>query len=374
MTEKTDIHPSFGVTLEQAIHTIQLWILAQDTNDPWESKQHPAYVLNINPHAIKVLQQHPEIVNPWKLSWNPSHEAVDLMKALQLHPFHYTRTLFSNAFSILDTYLKELQGKYAFTESDYFDLSRNPCAVPFLQRNPEKIHWDELSRNPEAIDLLEQNPEKINFYQLSANTNPRAIALLRDHLEHVNWQSLSMNPCNEAVDLLLEHPDKIDYYRLVHNTNPRAIQLLRNHPIENWQGLTTNRCHEALEILTENKDHIKWGLFCVHASTKEQFAFLRANLDRVDWSCLCLNPSDRAVDLLKEHPHRMDWLNSLSCQNVFETVTEYDYAGIRESRRFLHEEFHAWAGHPSKITTHWKDWGFDEEEEEEEEDDATVEN
>ncbi len=361
MTEKTDIHSSFGVTLEQAIHIIQLWIWAQDRNTGYESNQNPADVLNSNPHAIKVLQQHPENINPWKLSWNGCHEAVDLLKSLQLNPFHYTRTLCCKPFTILDTYLQDLQDKYAFTEADYFDLSRNPRAVPFLQKNQEKINWPELSRNPEALDLLEQNPEKINFYQLSSNTNPRAIALLRDHLEQVSWQGLSMNPCNEAVDLLLEHPDKIDYYRLVHNTNPRAIQLLRNHPIENWQGLSRNRCNEALEILAENKDHIKWGLFCVHASTKEQFAFLRANLDRVDWSCLCLNANDRAVELLKEHPHCIEWWNSLSCQNVFETVTEYDYTGIRESRRFLHEEFHVWAGHPSKITTHWKDWGFDDE-------------
>jgi hypothetical protein len=120
-----------------------------------------------------------------------------------------------------------------------------------------------------------------------------------------------------------------------------------------------NPCPVALEILAQNKQHINWGLFCSHASTKEQFAFLRANLDHVEWSCVCLNSSDLAVDLLKEHPHRIEWWDSLGCQNVFQTVTDYDYAGIREARRDLHEEFHAWAGHPSKILTHWRAWGFD---------------
>jgi hypothetical protein len=132
MTEKTDIHPSFGVTLQQAIHTVQRWFWEQDTLTGYHTNQNPADVLNSNPHAIKVLQQHPEYINPWKLSWNGCHEAVDLQKSLQLHPFHYTRTLCHRAFTILDTYL---QDTYKFTEADYVDLSRNPRAVPFLQRN-----------------------------------------------------------------------------------------------------------------------------------------------------------------------------------------------------------------------------------------------
>lgn len=361
ITERTDIHPCFGITLQQALHHVSVWTRNEHMIHGNDSSQAPVAedILNLNPHAIKVLQQHPEWVNASELARNTSHEAIDLQKTLRYPLYHYQRALCYHPMTILDTYLQDPRLK--FTGDDLFFLSSNARAVPYLQRHPDLIRWIPLSKNPEALDLLEANPEKIEFMYLSSNSNPRAVALLRNNLERVDWNFLSMNPCNEALDLLLEHPDKIKYGWLTYNTNPRAIDLLRSQPVEqiHWSGLSGNPCNNALEILAENKTHIDWTLFCLHASTKEQFVFLRANLDRVDWRFLCKNPSDHAVELLKEHPHRIQWWSSLQFQNVFETITEYDYAGIRATRQTLHEEFHAWAGHPCKILTKWKDWGFD---------------
>ncbi len=79
----------------------------------------------------------------------------------------------------------------------------------------------------------------------------------------------------------------------------------------------------------------------------------------VDWSSICRNRNKRALELLMEFPSRIQWHFTLGNQDVFETTAEYDYEGIRTARRNLHEEFHAWAGHPSKITTKWVDWGFE---------------
>jgi len=44
---------------------------------------------------------------------------------------------------------------------DWDGLSKNPNAIPLLERNPEKINWDCLSLNPNGIPLLKKNLEKI---------------------------------------------------------------------------------------------------------------------------------------------------------------------------------------------------------------------
>jgi hypothetical protein len=48
-------------------------------------------------------------------------------------------------------------------------LSRNPNAIPLLEKNLDKIDWDILSINPNAIYLLEKNKQKINPTYMSQN-------------------------------------------------------------------------------------------------------------------------------------------------------------------------------------------------------------
>jgi hypothetical protein len=52
---------------------------------------------------------------------------------------------------------------------DWNLLSRNPNAIPILERNLDKVNWDWLSHNPNAIPLLEKNPDKINWSYLAEN-------------------------------------------------------------------------------------------------------------------------------------------------------------------------------------------------------------
>jgi hypothetical protein len=111
--------------------------------------------------------------------------------------------------------------------------------------------------------------------------------------------------------------------------------------------------------LRENPEKIYWPSLCRNASTKEEFDYLRENLERVDWSCINMNPNKRAIDLLMDFPERIQWHYLLLHSDIFETTAEYDYRGIRQSKYQLHEEFQAWAGHPSKMTTKWRDWGFE---------------
>jgi hypothetical protein len=144
------------------------------------------------------------------------------------------------------------------------------------------------------------------------------------------------------------------------NKNPRAIEILMNNVKKiSWELLSGNHCTKAVQLLKEHSNKIDWNTLCCEAKTKEQFDLIRSNLGKVRWEFLCFNPSELAVKLLEEHPEKIVWGYSLRYQNVFETITTYDYAGIRGARHDLHQEFHAWAGHPSMITKKWKDWGFD---------------
>lgn len=48
-------------------------------------------------------------------------------------------------------------------------VNKNPCAVPFLCKNVNKIDWFRLSSNPNAMCLLSKNIEKVDWRELSKN-------------------------------------------------------------------------------------------------------------------------------------------------------------------------------------------------------------
>ena len=353
--ERTDIKRSFGVTLEQVLESIY-----NQGNHFYQLVENygPEQILNVNKYAVKILEQHPEYLCYDLLYMNESPEARDLQKSIyKLDPYYYLSSLCNNESNILDTYLQE---DLPLVSTHFSMLSAYPRAIPYLRKHINKINWNTLSSNEDAMDFLESFPEKISYRSLCSNPNPKAIALLKDNLDKVHWAYLSGNSCDEAIDILIENPHHIKFRCLSFNTNPRAIDILReNIGHIHWYGLSSNSCNSAVKLLSEHLDRVHWDVLCKFAETKEQFKLIRANLDKVDWVSLCTNPSELAVKLLEEHPNNIWWCYSLQYQNMFETVTTYDYAGIRGARYHLHEEFHAWAGHPSKISTKWRDWGFD---------------
>ena len=60
----------------------------------------------------------------------------------------------------------------------FHQFSKNPRAVPWLEKFPHKIDWRALSSNPAALHLLETNPEKISLINLASNPCERAMILL----------------------------------------------------------------------------------------------------------------------------------------------------------------------------------------------------
>jgi len=160
---------------------------------------------------------------------------------------------------------------------DWNALSRNPAAVPLLEKNPMMATSHGLSVNPspQAIELLKTKPHLMNWYFLSAN--PAAIHLLEANLDKVNWVQLSKNPF--GLQLWEENLDKVDWVQL--SANPGAIPLLEANPEHiDWSNLSKNPA--AIHLLEEN-----WY--------------------KIDWRGLSANPSPQAIEWLEENPGRIDW-------------------------------------------------------------------
>jgi hypothetical protein len=357
--EHTDLKPCYGLKLADVFQR-----LSTTFQEEWTCKK-PEHLLNYNIHAIKVLEQHPDYVEETVITLNMAMDRFLIDRKHKVDPERCIANYLASNHLLIDTLL---QNNTFIDPSYYWLVSQCPRAIPYLRKHPEMIVWSALSRNPEALDLLEDNVEKISFPDLCYNRNPRAIAIIRDNLDKMtfaSWCHLIGNPCDEAIDLILEHPQHIQskHYFLGLNSNPRAIGILRGFNLEHflaWSDLSRNPCDEAVRLLEEHPDKINWSHLSYYASSKEQFdRLLRVYPNNISWSALSLNHSDEATKLLQENPDRINWHNALKYQNMFETTAIYDYEGIRGARHDLHQEFHAWAGHPSMIATKWKDWGFD---------------
>lgn len=367
--EKTDLHPALGATVAEVVEYLKHY--DREHTDARGSFLYeltgfdePEELITCNPYAIKFLEQHPEFIRPSALHRNDSEEALRLRKLLGVPDYEqhlgYVKT------KNLDTYLQDACANCI----NFRTLSSNPHAFPFLRKHLDKVNWASLSLNPEALDLLEYYQDNnISFLYLSCNTNPRAMAILRNNMDQISWEYLSENPCDAAIDLLEENPDCIWYEGLAKNTNPRAIDLLMSKGLDNvnWWVLSSNPCRKAVQLLVDRPEKIVWQSLCLDAKTPQQFELIRNNPDKIVWSMLCLNDNEGVLPLLIEHQDKIEWWYSLSNQAVFETLTAYDYAGIRGARRTLHEEYHAWAGHPIRLQTKWKDWGLLDEDAMEEE-------
>jgi hypothetical protein len=374
-TERTEIKKIFGATLGDVIHRIQQYqesVENEETNTiiyKITCGSHYSKMISRNPHATNLLKQCPHFICMESLQQNPSMYASDIIYKERVH----TSPPYYNEYSpILDTILTTDTPESIPSFSRQV-LSSIPKAFPFLSKNQSIINWKTLCSNPDAIHLIEQNPENISYFYLCSNTNPRAIEILRQNMTRINWEVLSKNPCQEAVELLMEYPNKIVWNSLAENMSPFALPLIRMGFDEkkfNWYGLSMlTKNPLAFEILKQNPSDIDFRMLCKRAETKEQFDYIRENMDQIDWEMISSNTNPRALKLLEEFPDKIAWHYALDCQNVFETTAEYNYEGIREARRDIHSEFHAWAGHPSKMATKWNDWGLDgavyEEEEEE---------
>jgi len=224
----------------------------------------------------------------------------------------------------------------------YKYISRNPVAIEFLLKNPNKIVWRDVLYNERSYELLHlsnkyknyMNREIIKYsadaYQLVCK-NPRA--------EYINWDDFLKNKHvqPEWVQYVIDNEPDVygeclysdeqgrtrsagDYmytFRLtkVHwkmfSKMPVMIPLLKKYKDKIcWKELCENPCADALEMMRENPDKIVISSMCNNHS-KEAMSFLeeiRPDLDinKKSWSFLCKNPY--AIDIINRYPSSIKYL------------------------------------------------------------------
>lgn len=111
---------------------------------------------------------------------------------------------------------------------DWRLLSANPRAVPFLEKNLDKVNWNWLSLNPNAIHLLEAHPDKINWMYVSAN--PNAISLLEANLDKIHWSFILQN--YNAIHLIQQYKEKINWDEVSYLISAFDVPLQSHSPSE----------------------------------------------------------------------------------------------------------------------------------------------
>jgi hypothetical protein len=141
------------------------------------------YFFSQNPSAVPYLTQNKRFISRRDICLNPNAHETMLSKR---YLFELTQNPSPTAMHIVAQNLDRLD------HSSWGMLSTNPCAIPILERHPEKINWFDLSKNPAGTPLLERNLERINWINLSSN--PGAIDLLKRNQHKIYWPAFSENP------------------------------------------------------------------------------------------------------------------------------------------------------------------------------------
>lgn len=277
------------------------------------------------------------------LSQNPSPGAIELLQQNQnrIDWNNITYNTNPDAMKIIEKNINKISNERFGLEN----LSQNPNAASFLEKNPKYINWQGLSSNPSpiAIKLLEQNKDKIHPHLLASNTNPKAMPLL-EKVEDINeifhnfiFKKLVKNPnaiyffkkytdkLNQsqlydilvnpgAIDFILEnYPDKLNLYlhRLSSNPSPTAIELLEKNPDKiDWEHLAMNKSPDAIKLLEKYPDKLRTrvGMFGWPYLSRNPNAvnLLENNVDKIMWEQLLKNPNPSALSLIEKHPEYVD--------------------------------------------------------------------
>lgn len=200
----------------------------------------------------------------------------------------------------------KLINKNDIYDIDSFTLSSSKY-VDILIDYPHKIDWFILSSNRYAINIIKDNLDKIDWEELSANEN--AIDIIKDNLNKpINWEILSTNI--NAYDLLFKNQDKIDWEQICLNTNSKIIRniIKPNLFTKNisWDNLSQNTSDDAINILKQHQHKINW-YYLSSNSNNLAVELLMDNLDKIIWYKFTLNKNSRVIDLFNAYPEKLNW-------------------------------------------------------------------
>lgn len=84
------------------------------------------------------------------------------------------------------------------------ELSYNTNAIQLLEKNRDRIYWNDLSYNPNAIQLLEKNRDRANWNGLSANPSIFEKTLNYKYLKE------RMDMIREELMMKCMHPKRLE--------------------------------------------------------------------------------------------------------------------------------------------------------------------
>jgi hypothetical protein len=157
----------------------------------WSTRRSPDRIwsyISLNPNLIEIVEAYPDNIDWEFLSGNPA--AIEILKENR-DKINLNVLATNPRIEAVEIYVSESRKEMFWSE-----LARNPCAVPFLEKNVSKLSsycWELLCRNPEAVGLLEKFPDKISrWYELLYNKN--ASSLIKNNIERFD-NEVFVHPC-----------------------------------------------------------------------------------------------------------------------------------------------------------------------------------
>jgi hypothetical protein len=155
-----------------------------------------------DPLALNFLSKHPDKINYYELSANPS---ADAMALLRKYPDR-----------IIWAILAKNEGS---------------CAMALMADYPDRVHWKNLAYNtaPEAIALMEAHPDRVDWGALVHNRSPAAFSLISENIRY-------MASIDGALDFLSANPnifeERYDYaaMRTAMDVHREALAAAAFHP------------------------------------------------------------------------------------------------------------------------------------------------
>ena len=334
------------------------------------SRINPIY---LNPHANLIEFSRHNTVDAYRFSRHPSNKAVEMMM-MKSKPICLQGLVFNTNTKIgpllekvlwrsqNPTYYWKLMSQshnpaiLAFIEKHknpdeiiWFYLSQNECedAVRILEKNQDKIDWDNLSENSFAIDILKKNTDKIVWKSFCKNSNPKAIEMIEQMLiedpSKINFVSLSCNP--NAIHIISQHLDKVSSYGL--SWNPNAMDILMQHPelIDNGSIIYNPSAMPYIETLMARR-----------LNFDPEFQDFSTRHLTYNPNCVPLIEKMLAANMLTEEDIRCIKECLLETDEAAAAVYELDYKAMSKVRsKLLYIELMEKALHPSRVGK-WLDY------------------
>ena len=183
--------------------------------------------LSSNSNAIHILKKNSSKIH-WKMfSSNTNiHQAISLVEEnMELLDWE---ELSANpgAISVIEKNLDKI---------NWTSLSRNENAIHIIEKNLDKIAWYYLALNKNATDILERNMSIINqldirhtgkVFWANLSHNPNAMRIIEKNLDKVSWDNLAENSNSISLLKILIKNENVDDFWVYHaNYNPNIFEI-----------------------------------------------------------------------------------------------------------------------------------------------------